>query len=471
MISIVKQCCEKLVQQRQTMTVEELRSNFDLIMNQDENQVLKSCFEIVDALKKTRPTLLLDATILNHQLSHFLRHRLVDLLDRWRMECGGLSEDDNKLFQILVDLLVKMIEQIKMNDEDSSFECFKEFFIYQFVFESLSSLVKKIGKNAKIYENRENLFQCLNRFISVIQWYQCDHEEIRDDPVVLLLMASITECLSSLTYIELIEKIPVDAEKQSSFEEFFLQTCPCYVVWHRGPIQSRVIQRLCLNQMLPLYQRIYELLLPTIEFWESSVMISVFYMTAIIRYVAFHQSTRKYFKTNPKLIDSLLILFKAPSLLLNIQKTPDYNPETNLSDSAISTLFYLLSDCDFYKLIQENPNFSKEIFLQSRSAKVDRIKLHSFMILARILNENDIKNLDKTTELVSVFMDYLVKAAQDESHAFQDVPIQDLLFSLKGKFSVFIERFIRISLRSLDLCIMISMKQSFRCFLGKNNDV
>ncbi len=64
-----------------------------------------------------------------------------------------------------------------------------------------------------------------------------------------------------------------------------------------------------------------------------------------------------------------------------------------------------------------------------------RVKLHAFMILAKILNEDDIHKLDHINALISVFFNYLFEAVKDPSHLFQDVPVEHLLVSLKGKKS------------------------------------
>jgi hypothetical protein len=57
------------------------------------------------------------------------------------------------------------------------------------------------------------------------------------------------------------------------------------------------------------------------------------------------------------------------------------------------------------------------------------------MILAKILNEDDIHKLDHINALISVFFNYLFEAVKDPSHLFQDVPVEHLLVSLKGKKS------------------------------------
>ena len=185
--------------------------------------------------------------------------------------------------------------------------------------------------------------------------------------------------------------------------------------------------------MLTFYQEIYELFLPSIDDWQSPLMNSIFYMTALLRYVAYYPPTREYLKDNLKIIDSILIVLNANCLFENILVTTEYNSKTNLTDSAISLIFNLTRDCQYLTLIKENIFFSKETFLKLKDAQVVRVKLHAFMILAKILNENDIHKLDHIDTLVSVFFGYLSEALQDPSHAFQDVPIEHLLASLKGK--------------------------------------
>lgn len=190
--------------------------------------------------------------------------------------------------------------------------------------------------------------------------------------------------------------------------------------------------------MLESYQEIYDLFLPSIDNWEYALMESIYYMTALLRYVAFYPSTREYLKENLKLIDSILFILNANCLLDNILVTSDYNSETNLTDSAISFMFNLIHDLDMLILIKESSYFSKEIFLKLKNAQVDRVKLNALMILAKILNEQDIQNLDRIDELTSIFMEYLVKAMNDPMHTFQDISIEQLLESLKGNSTDFL---------------------------------
>ncbi|CAF4184495.1 unnamed protein product [Adineta steineri] len=83
----------------------------------------------------------------------------------------------------------------------------------------------------------------------------------------------------------------------------------------------------------------------------------------------------------------------------------EYNSKTNLTDSAI--------------------------FLKLKYANIHRVKLYAFMILAKILNKQDIQNLDNIDILTTIFIDYLYKAINDPSHTYQDVPVEHLLTSLK----------------------------------------
>ncbi|CAF3704380.1 unnamed protein product, partial [Adineta steineri] len=155
-------------------------------------------------------------------------------------------------------------------------------------------------------------------------------------------------------------------------------------------------------------------------------------MTALLRYVAYNPSTQEYLINNLKIIDSILILLNNYTLLDNILTATEYNSKTNLTDSAISFIFNLSHDFQFLTLIKENSYFSKDIFLKLKHASIDRVKLHAFMILAKILNEKDVLNLDNIDVLTTVFIDYLYKAINDPCHSFQDVPVEHLLTSLKG---------------------------------------
>ncbi|CAF0902792.1 unnamed protein product [Adineta steineri] len=132
----------------------------------------------------------------------------------------------------------------------------------------------------------------------------------------------------------------------------------------------------------------------------------MFYMTLLLRYVVYYPSTQQYSINNLKIIDSILILLNNYTLLGNILIATEYNSKTNLTDSAI--------------------------FLKLKHANIHRVKLHAFMILAKILNEQDILNLDNIDILTTVFISYLYKAINDPCHTYQDVPVECLLTYLKA---------------------------------------
>ncbi|CAF3428762.1 unnamed protein product [Rotaria sp. Silwood2] len=278
--------------------------------------------------------------------------------------------------------------------------------------------------------------ESLSILIESIRCFQIGNDHIRNNPNVLLLVDPLIKCLCSSTYINTLKQIDIKSTDRSAFEDFILGTCPCYGAWTRGKAQIIIINALCLNNMLASYEEIYDLFLSTINDWEYALMESIYYMTALLRYVAFYSSTREYLKINLKILDSMLIILNSNCLLDNILITTDYNSETNLTDSAISFIFNLTHDFEMLTIIKENSFFSKEIFFKLKNSQVDRVKLHALMILSKILNEQDILNLDHIDTLTSIFFDYLSRAMNDPCHTCQDVPVEHLLASLKGMFSL-----------------------------------
>ncbi|CAF4409432.1 unnamed protein product, partial [Adineta steineri] len=91
-------------------------------------------------------------------------------------------------------------------------------------------------------------------------------------------------------------------------------------------------------------------------------------MISLLRYVVYYPSTEEYLINNLKIFDSILILLNNYTLLDNILTATEYNSKTNLTDLAI--------------------------FLKLKYANIHRVKLYAFMILAKILNKQDIQNLD-----------------------------------------------------------------------------
>lgn len=448
MASTIDEVCQTVVEQRLSISVNDLKSLLDSISDLlKSNENLDDHCKIIDVVKKVRVNTLLDETIISHDVFRWIRDLLMNIFNRWQEKNKILHDKHQYLCREIVDILSKLISYLKDTDQMLKFSSFQEFFLDQPFFQSLSALLKDLSENSSHYQSNDDMLKSLNEFIGLIQWYQSDHDEIRNDQNMLLLIDPIIKCLSSLTYIEVFKQLNIESRESTPLQEFFLQRCPCYTVWYRGKAQLTIIRQLCVNGILLSYEEIYDLFLPTIELWETPVIESIVYMTSLLRYVALYPTTRIYLKKHTRLIDSILMLLNSNRLVENVLIRADYNAETHLTDSVLSFLFNLTDDLEYLTLLNDHPLFHKEIFFKLTQSKVDRVQLHSFMILSKILDENDIQQLDHVDTLISVFMNYLVNACKDPSHTYEDVPIEDLLVSLKGRLA-FLSDLITISLIS-----------------------
>ena len=432
MTSSLKESCQRIVNDRQLISTEQLQSSFDVIVDQltassssAELNLDDSC-QIVETLKKLRLSALIDPSIISHQLFRHLQQLCIGIFQR-------NDDQSNEFVTLLLDLYSKLISYIKNTDQAlATLSSFGQHFLNPLLFQRFSSMLIDLAENSWQYEKANAWMKNVNEFLRLIQRYQCDDDEIRNHSTVLLLVDPLVRCLSSSTFLEMIKRIPLESDEQTLFEEFYLQRCPCYTAWNRGQAQLMIIEGLCDRGMPQVYQQIYQLVLPTIDLWDYSLMQSIFYVTALLRYVSFYPSTRKSFEDHPQLIQSVLILLNNNRLVENCLITSDYNAETNVTDSVLSLLFHLSEDSSLLSSLKENSLFSKEIFLRLKQSKVDRIQLNSFLILSKILKESDILQLDQVENLITIFMTYLIKASQDPRHSFQDIPMEQLLISLKG---------------------------------------
>ncbi|CAF1515353.1 unnamed protein product [Rotaria magnacalcarata] len=435
MQSSITEYCATIYNQRQTVTSEQLKSIFDSIVDElnDENYhpTTDDYCTIINTLKPISCFILLDQSIANNEIFHSIRNRLSHILNQWSQDDITLTDRDECLFREIVEFFMAMIKHLRTTNQVSSSN-FKTWFLNESFFKTIATTLEDIPLHSSKYLNQDQNMISFMKLIESIQLFQAGNDHIRNNPNILLLLNSITKCLCSSTYIETLKNIDIKSEKRNEFENFILGRCPSFCAWFRGKFQITMIDGLCLNNMLKSYQEIYDLFLPSINDWEYALMESIYYMTALLRYVAFYPSTRKYLKANLKIIDSMLIILNSNCLLDNILKTMNYNSKTNLTDSAISFIFNLINDFNMLTIIKENSFFSKEMFLGLKNAQVDRVKLHALMILSKILNEQDIANLDDMEELTSVFMEYLSKAMNDSCCSFQDVPVESLLICLKA---------------------------------------
>ena len=461
MASTIDELCRTVVDQRLSITVDDLKSLLDSIYDLlKSNDNLDDHCKIIDAVKKVPVNTLLEETIISHEVFRWIRDLLMNLFNRWRGKNDPLHDKHQYLCRQIVDILSKLISYLKDTDQMSKFSSFQEFFLDQSFFQSLSGLLKDLSENSSNYRSDDDMLKSLNELMGLIQWYQSDNDEIRNDQSMLLLIDPIIKCLSSSTYIEVFKQLNSESSESAPLQEFFLQRCPCYTVWYRGKAQLTIIHQLCVNGILPSYGEIYDLFLPTIELWETPMKESIVYMTSLLRYVALYPTTRIYLKEHTRLIDSILTLLNSNRLVENVLIRADYNAETHLTDSVLSFLFNLTDDLEYLTVLNDHPLFNKDIFFKLTQSKVDRVQLHSFMILSKILDENDIQQLDHVDTLISVFMNYLVNACKDPSHTYEDVPVEDLLVSLKGRLA-FLSASVKISLISSKRAIGLFMHSTY----------
>ena len=422
--------CSQMINEGPTVSVEQMRSLLVEIdaERREESDVLVS-LPLIDGLSHVQPSTLVNAEVINSDLLVRLRDRLGEVFHR----CS-IGEDQHghlRACRSIIHLFCKIMEHLKSVDPVLSLP-FHRFFLVQSLFDPLSSLLNDIAAHTDRYTDQDSLMELLNTFLGSIHWYQCDNEEMQSDPLVLPLLHSIVRCLSSPSYEEMLTDLSLRPTHPNPLSEFLLETCPSSIAWCRGPFQSIVIDQLCVSGMLDSTERIYSLFLPTIDRWLSPLINAIYYVTALIRYVAFYRATRTYLREHVQIIDAVLLLFHSTRLIDNVLLTSDFNDETNVIDSAISFLFNLMDESSFVTVIKNNEHFSKEIFLQLKHSRVDRVKLHALMILTKVLDENDLKQLNYIESFTILFMDYLVRAFQHRSHSCEDVHIEQLLASFKG---------------------------------------
>ena len=439
MTSTVSEYCKTISDHKQTISTGQLKYYFDLIvteLNKTNNFSIDDYYKIINTLKSLCGLTLIDELIINNELYHLIQNFLINLLNKWSKDDIILIDKDEYLFREIIEFYFKIIKHIKSTNQDST-SLFQIWFLNEEFFKTIAFVLEDISTNSHKYLNQDQNIKTFIKLIQSIQYFQRGNHHFRNNPIILLLIQPIIKCLCSSIYIDTLKNIDIKSTNRNSFEELILGTLPCYCAWNRGEGQLIIIKELCLNNMLKSYKDIYDLFLSSIDEWQYSLMESIFYMTALLRYVAYYPSTREYLKDNSQLIDSILIILNSTCLLDNILITDDYNSKTNLTDSAISFIFNLTHDFYYLTLIKENLYFSKEIFFKLKNAKVDRVKLHAFMILAKILNEEDIQKLDYIHTLTFVFFNYLFRAVNDPTHTFEDVPVEHLLASLKGNRSLF----------------------------------
>ena len=171
--------------------------------------------------------------------------------------------------------------------------------------------------------------------------------------------------------------------------------------------------------------------LPNIETWKTPVIIALTHIVDIM--VNASLITQTYILQQPNIIDYGLTILRNERLRTTI-KSNLMTPETWLINSILTGLHNMIYDLKLLAILKRKDVTST--FMQiTRIASYDRIQIHAYLILAGILSEAEIQELNNAKEITIVFLKYLSKAMKSEDKMFREIPMIAILCGLKSMYS------------------------------------
>jgi hypothetical protein len=179
------------------------------------------------------------------------------------------------------------------------------------------------------------------------------------------------------------------------------------------------------------YFSLFTHFLPMIETWQTSVIVA---FTAVINLmIQSSDATKDYVTKEPKLIHCLVQMTGSMRLCSKIQPTAEteQSVETRLVDNTLTLLLNITNKARLLAIFRETPNVV-QTFMKLKDPKyVDRIQLQAYILLGKILSEDEIKTLIESKKITEVILKYLKNANESEDRRCQGIPISTILSGLK----------------------------------------
>ncbi|CAF3415172.1 unnamed protein product [Rotaria sp. Silwood1] len=224
------------------------------------------------------------------------------------------------------------------------------------------------------------------------------------------LLQPIIDCLTSTTYVQLFIDLKAQSTSLTELQKLFLIKCPYFLETYNGSHMEKTIEQV-LEVMLPRYVSILDKHIKTIKEWHRPMLRSIRHLltTLILAESCFtlHLSN----EVLQSLINHLLCLINEPILINKIHHTPE-NQETLLINVTLLVFSVLIYESDALDYIKKCKPI--KIFQKLTSTSCESIVLNAYMILAYIMDENDIKefNIDLSRLTFSI-LSLLYSAVQD----------------------------------------------------------
>ncbi|CAF1058395.1 unnamed protein product [Adineta ricciae] len=407
-------------------TTENIMDN--IVHDIDTEQLQLNAFYIRLTENKIKIKQLLEPALINHELIVLLKKRLVSILEKWNLSPTEQLDQTEKLtFRNIAIFFSEIAERFNSDTPSTIYRTFLSSMpcisIMQRCLDNMAADGKHLTDPYDQY-NLESFSYLLNTFRS-FDTSSGDHS-IDEIPSIFPLLISVSDLIRSKYYKQTFLNLTNDANEFTILERFLLERCPGFVNAYKGKRSSEIHNRL-LEQLFDQSVEFLEYFLPNVQTWTSPVILALTHV--IDTMVSASSSAQTHIFQYPKIIEYVLIILRNQRLCSKLS-SKQMTPETWLINSILTGLHNMIYDSKLLSIIQQKT--VTPIFLNITSiASYDRIRIHAYLILAGILNEAEIKQLNNAKEITTVFLTYLTKAMQSPDRMFRGVPLVAILCGLK----------------------------------------
>ncbi|CAF1084538.1 unnamed protein product [Didymodactylos carnosus] len=411
--------CDTLKQHGHTIPITELKLLFDAIvddLNKNNrvciNQVISTIDNNVDMSK------LADGTLVNHELILLIRDTFISLLNSNNDNNNNVLEQTSNLFSIIIE-----------NVDDTNVEMIKILFLNTSFIETIKIALIAIATNG----TQCNILLTLDKLIDGLKILQIKQKDLQDDDVLLELIEPILNIIDSIHYVNVFNQLQIvlttDCVSTLTIEQkFFLITCPDYLTYYDGK-HSEDIQCKIAQTMLNRFLDIFKQFIPSVSHWNSPILQAMRYVCCILQYISFNDQIRRDYCVQHSLLLDYIINILICKTFVNEMTVKKFgtNVISSLMVYALVYLYSLTFDGTLLTVIKDKQLTMSILNLALTNCK--SIQFDAYRTLAMIMNENDVKTLSNTAEIIKLFINY-IKLYID--NLLREKVLQNTLLSLKS---------------------------------------
>ncbi|CAF2412789.1 unnamed protein product [Rotaria sp. Silwood2] len=341
---------------------------------------LSSLHQIVHSLNSTSiPSL---KSVHSHVFFLLVRNTIQSLLQKlytlYQLDDQEISILRNCI--ILLEYLVKNVDDISIILHwiaDVTFTDSLVICLYQI------NKISNASNSKRLIKQIGHLINMFSRVQERLPW------KLHQSLFVRLLQPTI-DCLTSTTYVQLFTDLKPNSTSLTELQKLFLIKCPYFLETYNGPQMEKTIEQV-LQIMLPSYVSILDKHIKKIKEWHRPMMRSIRHLLTTLSLAEGCFTLHLNNESIRSLINHLLCLITEPILIKKIHNTLE-NQETLLIDITLVVLGVLIYEPDALDYIKKCK--PARIFRALTSTSCENIVFNAYLMLAYIMDENDIKELN-----------------------------------------------------------------------------